>query len=154
MTPVTFYRIAVWLPIVLPSLFVIDIHVIGSRWSERAFGPFVQWPLMMFVFGGPTYAPLALWATFWLRGKTRSEIHRMAIRAPWLMVPMFLALSIYLLVRSRDLAMPAAFFVMGSVLSVVLGYSIVIATFGLERLLELVGVVRVDAVSSVTSRWS
>lgn len=139
-----FYRIAVWLPVVLPSLVVLDMHVLGWRWSLSVLGAFVQVPLMMFVFGGPTYAPLALWATFWLGGKTRSQIHRMAIRAPWLMVPMFGVLSIYLLVRSGDLAMPAGFFALGSCLSLVLGYSIVMATFGLEQLLERTGVIRAD----------
>ena len=140
----TFYRIAVWLPFVLPSLVVIDTHVIGSRWLLSLIGPFVQFPLMMFLYGAPAYVPLAIWATLWVRRKTRSEIRQMAIRAPWLMVPAFLALSIYLLVRSGDLAMPAGFFVLGSIVSVVLGYSIVLATFGVERLLEEVGVVTAD----------
>jgi hypothetical protein len=142
----TFYRIAVWLPILLPALVVIDMHVLGWRWSLSLLGAFVQFPLMMFVFGGPTYGPLALWATFWLRGKTRSQIHQMAIRAPWLMVPMFGVLSIYLLVRSGDLAMPAGFFVLGSFISLVLGYSVVLATFGLEQLLDLIGVIDSDVV--------
>jgi hypothetical protein len=140
----TFYRIAVWLPIVLPSLVVIDMHV-GWRWSLNLLGAFVQFPLMMFVFGGPTYAPLALWATFWLGGKTRSQIHHMAVRAPWLMSPAFGVLSLYMLVRSGQLAAPAAFFVLGSLVSVVLGYSIVIATFGLEQLLERAGVIRAES---------
>lgn len=143
----TFYRIAVWLPILLPALVVIDMHALGGRWSLSLLGAFVQLPLMMFVFGGPTYGPLALWATFWLRGKTRSQIHRMAIRAPWLMVPIFGVLSIYLLVRSGDLAMPAGFFVLGSVISLVLGYSVVLATFGLEQLLDLIGVIESDVLT-------
>ena len=140
----TFYRIAVWLPFVLPSLVVIDMHVLGSRWFLSLLGPLVQFPLMMFLYGGPAYVALAVWATFWLRGKTRSQIHQMAIRAPWLMVPAFLVLSIYLLVRSGDLAMPVGFFVLGSIVSVVLGYSIVLTTFGVEQLLEGIGVVTTD----------
>ena len=146
MSHLTFYRIALWLPVVLPSLIVLDVHV-GSRWSESLVGPLVQLPLMMFVFGVPTYAPLAIWATFWLRGKTRRQVHHMAIRAPWLMVPLFLLLSLYLLLRSGDLVMPAAFFVLGSAVSVVLGYSVVIATLGLEQLLERTGTIKESAVS-------
>ena len=143
----TFYRIAVWLPFLLPSLVVIDMHVVGSRWSLNMLGQLVQLPLGMFLYGGPAYVPLALWATFWLRGKTRSEIHQMAIRAPWLMVPAFLALSIYLLVASGDLVMPVSFFALGSIVSLVVGYTIVLATLGLEQLLERAGVIRVSAVS-------
>ena len=63
------------------------------------------------------------------------------------MVPMFGGLSIYLLVRSGDLAMPAAFFVLGSFISLVLGYGIVLATFGLEQLLDVIGVIDSDVVT-------
>lgn len=143
----TFYRIAVWLPFLLPALVVIDMHVLGSRWSLSVLGPLVQFPLMMFLYGGPAYVPLALWATFWLGGKTRSQIHQMAIRAPWLMVPAFLVLSIYLLVRSGDLVMPVSFFALGSIVSLVVGYTIVLATLGLEQLLERAGVIRMSVVS-------
>ena len=145
MTPPTFYRIAVWQPFVLPSLVVIDMHVLGSRWSLSVLGPLVQFPLMMFLYGGPAYVPLALWATFWLRGKSRDQIHQMAIRAPWLMVPMFLLLSIYLAVRSGDLVMPSAFFFLGSLMSLMVGYVIVGMAVGLEQLLERTGVIRVTA---------
>jgi hypothetical protein len=36
---------------------------------------------------------------------------------------------------------------MGSLVSLVLGYSIVLATFGLEQLLERAGVIRADALA-------
>ena len=145
MTPQTFYRIAVWLPFVLPSLVVIDMHVLGSRWSLSVLGPLVQFPLMMFLYGGPAYVPLALWATFWLRGKSTDQIHQMAIRAPWLMLPMFLLLSIYLAVRSGNLTMPLAFFFLASLVSLMVGYLIVGITYGLEQLLERTGLIRVTA---------
>ena len=145
MTPQTFYRIAVWLPFVLPSLVVIDMHVLGWRWSLSVLGPLVQFPLMMFLYGGPAYVPLALWATFWLRGKSRDQIHEMAIRAPWLMLPMFLLLSIYLAGRSGNLTMPLAFFFLASMVSLTVGYLIVGITLGFEQLLERTCVIRVTA---------
>ena len=143
----TFYRIAVWMPFLLPLLVVIDMHVLGWRWSLNVFGQLVQFPLGMFLYGGPAYVPLALWASFWLRGKSRDEIHRMALRAPLLMVPAYVMLSLYLLIRSGDLVMPLAFFAFASVLAVPTGYFFVGATLGLERLLESVGVIRVGAAS-------
>lgn len=143
----TFYRIAVWLPFLLPALVVIDMHVLQWRWSLSVLGPLVQFPLGMFLYGGPAYVPLALGASFWLRGKSRDEIHRMAIRAPWLMLPPYAVLSIYLLVVSGELVMPAAFFMFVSMLTVPTGYFFVLATLGLEQLFERLGVIHASAAS-------
>jgi hypothetical protein len=101
----------------------------------------------MFLYGGPAYVPLAIWASLWLRGKSRDEIHRLALRAPLLMVPAYALLSIYLLVQSGDLVMPVAFFVFASMLAVPTGYLFVGATLGIEQLLERAGVIRASAVS-------
>ena len=117
-----FYRLAVWVPVVVPTLVVILHHGLGYRASAQGLRTFVVWMLMIFLYGLPAYVPLALWATFWIGRQSEARIRRMAMRAPLLMATAFLVLSSYVGVVSRSLEVFLAYSALGVIMSLAIGY--------------------------------
>ena len=117
----TFYRLAVWLPMLFPALAVLFVHGLGFRPTDGG-KKLVQILLMMFLYGGIPYTALALWGTFWIGRRPEREIIRMALRAPFLMIAAFIVLATYVLVRSREVGMFLAFSALGAGASLVIGY--------------------------------
>jgi hypothetical protein len=112
-----FYRRAVWLPIALPSLVAALFHGLGlvPTGSE-----ILTLLLASLVYGGLPYAPIALFATFWIDGRPEAEIRRRAVRAPFWMIVSFLIFCVVLAIVSRQLIMPAGVFVLGAIASLAL----------------------------------
>jgi hypothetical protein len=82
-----FYRRAVWLPIALPSLVAALFHGLGLGPTGSEILTLL---LASLVYGGLPYAPIALFATFWIDGRPEAEIRRRAVRAPFWMIVSFL----------------------------------------------------------------
>jgi len=134
----TFYRLAAWFPLVLPTLTVVLHHGLGYRVEEPLARKAVHLLLMMFV-GGVPYVPIALVATFWIGGRSEGEIKRAALLAPLFMIVPYALVSMYLLARSGSREMSMAVFLGGSFLSVVLGYPCVALVFACRHALGAIG---------------
>jgi hypothetical protein len=87
MTVQTFYRLAVWLPLVIPGLAVFLVHGLGISMTGSSFDKVIQILLGSLLYGGVPYAPIALWATFWIDSRSEERIRRRAVRSPpWMIV--------------------------------------------------------------------
>jgi hypothetical protein len=129
MTVHSFYRLAVWLPLAIPGLVALLLHGLGVGPIPS---PVTEILLGSLIYGGLPYAPIAVWATFWIDNKDEDAIRRRAVRSPLWMIVSFSAFCAYLGVISRQLAMPVALFVVGSVAILVLGYLYVVLVFALR----------------------
>lgn len=124
-----FYRLAVWLPIALPSLVAALFHGLGLGPTGSEILTLL---LASLVYGGLPYAPIALFATFWIDGRPEAEIRRRAVRAPFWMIVSFLIFCVVLAIVSRQLIMPAGVFVLGAIASLALGYLYVVIVFAMR----------------------
>lgn len=81
----TFYRLSVWLPLLVPSLVVLIHHGTEGRSEAWPVNKVVQLLLMSLVYGGVPYALLSVWATWWIGRRSEKEIKSLLLRAPILM---------------------------------------------------------------------
>lgn len=85
----TFYRLTVWLPLVLPSLLAAVRWKYGWSAFPEPLHPFVGMLLGTLVYGGIPYLFLALWATWRIGSLTEPEIKKLILRSPFLMLGVF-----------------------------------------------------------------
>ena len=129
----TAYRISIWLPILIPGALVIWAAAFGVRLPA---GPLVGELLAYSLFyGGLPYTALAIWATWWVGGRSEADIRRLMFRAPVLMAAWFgvLALLLGVAVGSPRLFVVVA--VLGSLIILPLGYAYVGLAVLLRRVL-------------------
>ena len=127
MSPQTFYRAALWTPIVVPAIFAAIVHGLGVPLGTGALQKLGQVLLGSLLYGSVPYAPLALWATWWMGGKEEARIRRLVIKAPLLMAAFFAVVS---LIAGFSVGAPgpfAALAVLGAVVAIPLGYGYVAA---------------------------
>lgn len=136
MTVQTFYRIAVWLPLVVPAIVAIGVHVLGFDPDGGPLVKIVQLLLMSGVYGGPVYLLVAAWATWWIDSRPEREIQRRALMAPLLMLAAWIALAVILSAIFGEVRMFAALAGLGAVMIVGLGYLYVALVFFLRRWFE------------------
>ena len=134
----TFYRLAVWFPMVLPTITFALFHGLGYRPDEPLVKMAMQLLLMTF-FGGIPYVALALVATFWIGGRSEGQIRKVALFAPFLMIVPVAVLSLYLFARSGSLEMSMAVARLGSFMSVLIGYPCVALVFACRHALGAIG---------------
>ena len=67
------YRIGVWLPLALPMLIAGLVHGLGVAVDVGPFRKIVQVLLMSLLYGGVPYVPLAMWATWWIGGRSATD---------------------------------------------------------------------------------
>ena len=134
-----FYRIVVWVPILVPALAAVMAHGFGFRPVSPTGRKALQLLLMMFFFGGAPYTALALWATFWIGRRPEREILWKSLQAPLLMATAFAVPSAVLFVLSRSGEMALGFFAYGAVSSVVVGFAFVGLTLAVREVLGRVG---------------
>lgn len=132
MTVQTFYRLAVWLPLAIPCLAALFVHGLRVGPTGTAFDEVMTLLLASLLYGVVPYAPIALWATFWIDSRTEKEIRRRAVRSPFWMIVSFAAFSAYLAIVSGKLVMAMAVFVFGAIVSIGLGYLYVVIVFSLR----------------------
>lgn len=139
MTVHTFYRLAIWFPMLLPTIAVMLFHGLGYRPEAHVARKLMQLLLMIFLYGGTAYVPLALFGTFWVGHRPEHVIRRMAVRAPLLMVGPFAMISLFLFVMSRSMEVAIAYGFLGSIMSLWVGYTCVGVVFGCRVLLATAG---------------
>lgn len=119
MSTTTFYRLCIWLPVALPTLLIVVVNIFGLRDLVGWVGELVAFSLF---YGGIPYLALAMWAMWWVRGRSENEIRRVMYRAPLIMLAVFVptALMIGFLVGAPG---PwAAVAAQGAAVIVLLGY--------------------------------
>jgi hypothetical protein len=131
----TFYRAAVWIPLVVPGLVALAVHGLGLR-PGWPFDKIVQILLASLVWGGIPYAALAVWGVFWIGGRPEAEIRRGALRTPLWMIVAFVPLPALVAVRSANPGMAAAVFVLGAFTILALGYVYVMLVLGVRTVVS------------------
>lgn len=135
MTVQTFYRCAVWLPLLVPALVAFAIHGFGLRPTYPPVQKLVQLLLMSLLYGGLPYLVLAAYATWWIDDHSESQIRRKAVSAPLWMAAAWLPLAAVLGILSGR---PDTFLgLVGLGIAVIfpLGYAYVALVFILRELL-------------------
>lgn len=119
------YRVGIWLPLALPALVAVPLHQLGVGAAGGPLQKVLQILLMSLVYGGIPYAALAIWATWWVGGRSETEIKRLMIKAPWLMAGVFGALAV---LTGIVVGHPVPFIALaglGAVVALPLGYTYV-----------------------------
>jgi len=121
----TIYRIGIWLPLAVPTLVAVLVHGLGVAVDAGPLRKTVQILLMSLLYGGVPYAPLALWATWWVGGRSEPEIRRLMMRAPLLMVAVFVAVAVLAGVAVGQPVPFLAVAVLGAIITIPVGYTYV-----------------------------
>lgn len=115
----TVYRLCIWLPILVPACVILAANTFALNLADG-----LVWELLAYslVYGGLPYAVVALWASWWIGGRSEGEIRRLMFRAPLLMVAVFVPVA---LVAGLAVGAPgpfAAVAVLGALVILPLGY--------------------------------
>jgi hypothetical protein len=126
----TVYRLCIWLPILVPALVILVAKAFTLNLADG-----LVWEVLAYslVYGGLPYAALALWASWWIGGRSEGEIRRLMFRAPLLMVAVFVPVA---LVAGLAVGAPgpfAAVAVLGTLIILPLGYLYVGVSFLARR---------------------
>jgi hypothetical protein len=95
--------------------------------------PFRGLLLASLLYGGVPYAALALGATWWIEGRSEPEIQRAMVRAPLLMVVVYVIFALVAGVAVRQMAPFIAVAILGAIVILPVGYVYV----GVAMLLRL-----------------
>jgi hypothetical protein len=120
------YRLGIWLPLLVPAAVALLVHGLDLAVPRGFLQKLVQVLLVSLVYGGVPYAALALWATWWIGDRPEPEIRRLMLRAPLLMVAVFVPT---ILLAGLAAGAPAAPFlavaVLGAIVIIPVGYAYV-----------------------------
>jgi hypothetical protein len=133
MSTSTLYRLCIWLPVLVPAA------VIGMGWTfgwHLADGIVLEVLVYSLVYGGLPYAALALWATWWIGGRSEREIRRLMFCAPLLMAVLFALLAMVLGTATGVVGPLATVAAVGGLVALALGYAYVGVTVLLMRALR------------------
>lgn len=134
MTPLSIYRLGIWLPLIVPTAVALLVHKARVP-VPPVMQEVVVIQLSSLLYGGVPYAALALWATWWVGRHSEPEIRRLMFRAPLLMVGVFVAFALvtgFVVGAPRQFAAVAA---LGAVVIIPLGYAYVAVVMLLRRML-------------------
>jgi hypothetical protein len=87
----TVYRLCIWLPILVPATVIAVARAFDRPLAQ---GVLVEVLAYSLIYGGLPYAVLAIWATWWIGGRSEPEIRRLMFRAPLLMAAGFVILAL------------------------------------------------------------
>ena len=121
----TIYRIGIWLPLAVPALVAGLVHGLGVTVDAGPLRKIVQILLMSLLYGGVPYAPLALWATWWVSGRPEPGIRRLMMRAPLLMVAVFVPVAVLAGIAVGQPMPFIAVAVLGAIITIPVGYAYV-----------------------------
>ena len=90
-TTARYYRLAIWLPIIVALLSGAMISVLRFLPTNLYAVIFmvIGWPALAGFIGGAPYVIFALCAAVWMRGRSEAEIRRCALWAPLRFLPIF-----------------------------------------------------------------
>ena len=137
----TFYRAAIWLPIIVPA--------VGMGTQKLLNWPIDRSPVLLFLFqilafslvyGGVPYFMLAVWGSATLKSRSEADIEGLMQRAPLLMagivLPFYLAVGIALAVATQSASPFEPFLavgVLGAMAAIPVGYTYVGVVMILRR---------------------
>jgi hypothetical protein len=126
----TFYRLSLWLPLLVPALVAVAVHGLGLP-------PLFPIPLLLasLLYGGLPYAAVAIAGTFWIGRRPEHEILRQANRTPLWMVAAYPPFCVLIGWRSGEIGMPVVLFMTGAVVIVGLGYTYVFLVYAMRAML-------------------
>jgi hypothetical protein len=129
----TFYRLSVWLPLLVPVILTVLMNLTTWRPHGSLGGVLGLIAYSGFV-GGIFYLPLAAWAMFWIGVRPEREIRRRALLTPLLMI---LAFSLWpaVIVLLGEVKQAIGVLLFGAAVILVLGYAYVLIVFGTRALL-------------------
>jgi hypothetical protein len=130
----TYYRCAVWLPLLVPAATAIVIRVTGLPPTSVA-ATVVQMIVASGIYGGVPYALLAAYATWWIGGRSERELKRRGMAAPLWLVLLWLPFSALVGALSGQIETFAGFFLLGAAVILSLGYAYVGLVFILRTLI-------------------
>jgi hypothetical protein len=134
-----YYRLAVWLPLVIPGLVWAGARLFGLPAFELLHDLAVTL-LLSLLYGGVPYAVLAAWATWWIDCRDETEIRRQAFRAPLLMLAAFVPFALTIgAAGGHALGGAMVLLLFGAPYILVLGYGYVGLVFLIRRLAQRAG---------------
>ena len=135
MTTRTFYRICIWLPVIVPAILVFAVS--GFGWDlTGASRPVFQILAISLVYGGVPYALLAAWGTWRLGGRSELEIRRMMLLAPFAMAAFYLPFVVIVgAAVGAPLWLSFKVGMVGALLSIPLGFAYVLLVWFLRQAL-------------------
>src|SRR5688572_533550 len=136
MTVQTFYRCAVWLPLLVPGLVAVAVHAVGLRPSFPPLVKLVQLLLVSGMYGGLPYAVVAAGTTWWIDRRPEPQIRRRALQAPLWMLAAWLLFAASLGVVSGRVDTILGLAALGAVVILPLGYAYVALVFLLRRWID------------------
>lgn len=89
----TYYRLTVWFPIILPAILAGTVHGLGLTTTVEPVDRIVFILLASLLYGGVPYGLLGIWATWRIDRRPESEIKRLMLQAPLLMIAMFVPIA-------------------------------------------------------------
>jgi hypothetical protein len=137
MTVQTYYRCAVWLPLIVPALVAIAVQGLDLRPGLSPLTKPVQLLLISGLYGGMPYFLLAVYATWWIDGRAEAAIRRRALLAPLWMIGVWIPLAalIGILYGRSDAFL--GFAGIGILFIVPLGYAYVVLTLTVRAVMPL-----------------
>lgn len=116
------YTLCIWLPVIVPATVILVFNIFGLRLSDGVVAEVLAYSL---IYGGVPYSALAAWATWWIRGRSEADIRRLMLRAPMLMVAIFVPLAVVVGIGVGNVRPYVAVAIMGSLTILLLGYAYV-----------------------------
>lgn len=133
MTVQRFYRLAIWLPLFVPTLVAVAFQGLAV-FSKESVGLLINGPaswlvqmlLASLLYGGVPYALLAVWATVRVGGRTEAQIRRLMFLSPLIMAAFYVPFAV---VVGFAVGGPPAVFLsvggLGAVVTIPVGYTYV-----------------------------
>lgn len=125
MTTRTFYRLCIWLPVIVPAVVVFAVAGLGLDPTGAAETVF-QILAASLIYGGVPYALVAAWGTWRLGGRSELEIRRLMLLAPFAMAAFYLPFVVIVgSIVGAPVRMSFGVALMGAFLSIPLGFAYV-----------------------------
>lgn len=131
----TFYRCALWLPLLLPALTAFIVHGAGDIPATEPAHTLVELLLYSGIYGGLPYLVLAVFGTWWIDDRPEARIRRQALLAPLWMVAIWIPTAAIPAALARELDMFIGLVGLGTAVILALGYAYVALVFLMRRVL-------------------
>jgi len=135
-----FYRISIWLPVLVPLaagvISAVLIRVLGT--PPGVVGVTLQFVASLIFFGVP-YIPFALLATWWIRKADEYEIRRVMFLMPILMTAVACVLCVVMMMISNRVSLWLEVAVLAATVILLVGYGWVLITLLLRRMIRPIG---------------
>lgn len=133
MTTQTYYRIGIWLPVIVPATLVFAVPGLGLDLKGAGKIAF-QILAVSLVYGGVPYALLAVWGTWRLGGRSELETRRLMLFAPFAMAAIYLPFVVLVgSAAGAPLGLSFKVGLIGALVSIPLGFAYVLLVLLLRK---------------------